>query len=107
MGGLVGVNPRPLTLRELSWMVRGRQSDQWGHTSSLMALLAELKRNRRKKITAYTPADFDPTIDRTKPESNNAPPVSVATLATMIPGSVYTPHAKPEADQKPTVEPEE
>ena len=104
-GGVIGVNPRPLTLRELDWMVTARQQCDWGHTSSLMALMAELKRNRRKKITAYTPADFDPTRRSEPTAASNGGEVSIATLAGMIPGSVYTPHATPETE-KPNVEPE-
>jgi hypothetical protein len=70
-----------------------------------MALLAELKRNRRKKLTAFTPADFDPTIrNETEAAANNAPTVSIATLATMIPGSKYTPHTTQPTDKPNEIE---
>jgi hypothetical protein len=99
--GVVGINPRPLTLRELDWMATARQQCDWGHTSSLMALLAELKRNRRKKITAYTPDDFNPTVQHAADDSSNAPPVSVATMAAMVPGSKYTPTNEPKPNDEP------
>ena len=48
-----------MTLRELCWMAEGRCRDNWAHTSSVMALLANVNRDP-KKSRLFKPADFDP-----------------------------------------------
>jgi len=71
-------------------MVAGRQEAEWGRTSSVMALMAELKRNRKRKLSPWVPADFDPTRDRTDDDDDDTQEtVSIATLASIIPGSKY------------------
>ena len=60
LAGILGVDPGPLTLRELVWMAEARIKQQWAHTASLMALLANAHRDP-KKGRAFKPADFDPT----------------------------------------------
>jgi len=70
-------------------MVQARQKYDWSHTSSMMALMAELKRNRRKQLKAFTPADFDPTKPKHEPDGQT---MTVAGLAKMIPGAKYKPH---------------
>ncbi|HNO80463.1 MAG TPA: hypothetical protein PKN33_20640 [Phycisphaerae bacterium] len=40
-------------------MAEARTRDEWGRTSSLMALLANCNRDP-KKTRAYRPSDFDP-----------------------------------------------
>jgi hypothetical protein len=59
-----------LTLRELAAMAEARRRFTWGAVSSVMALLANLNRNPKKRSRPFTPADFDPT----KPQ---APPITV------------------------------
>lgn len=61
LAGFVGVNPGPLTLRELVWMARARAEDNWAHTSTVLAMLANVHRDP-KKIRAFTPDDFNPLV---------------------------------------------
>ena len=39
VAGMLGVDPNPLTLRELLWMLKGRNKIQWQHTSELLAMI--------------------------------------------------------------------
>ena len=59
----MGVNPGPLTLRELLWMAEGRGKAEWAQTSTLLALLANAHRDP-KKHGVFKPADFDPYQQR-------------------------------------------
>jgi hypothetical protein len=60
------VNPDPFTLRELVKMAEGRGKMEWGQTSCLMALVANILRDPKKgKIS--TPADFNPYFQNRKP----------------------------------------
>lgn len=43
-------------------MATGRQKDQWGHTSHVLCILANV--NRDPKRPAFKPADFNPTVPR-------------------------------------------
>jgi hypothetical protein len=45
-------------------MFEGRQKAEWARTSSSMALLAELNRDRQKKSTPFSPADFNPYAEK-------------------------------------------
>ncbi len=36
-GGVVGVNPKPFTLRELSWMMNARDRKEWDRASMIIA----------------------------------------------------------------------
>jgi len=49
-----------LTLRELDWMAEGRLQAAWAQTSSLMALLASIHRDPKKRRRPYTPDEFNP-----------------------------------------------
>jgi hypothetical protein len=60
--GVLGVDPGPLTLRELAWMVEARRTDQWNHTASLLALLASIHRDPKKRRAPFTPAEFHPLV---------------------------------------------
>jgi len=60
----VGVNPNPLTLRELIWMVGARRQDQWSHTAAVLALTANVHRNPKKRSKPYSPAEFHPLVER-------------------------------------------
>jgi hypothetical protein len=73
-------------------MASARQRSEWSRASSLMCLIANIKRDRKKRLTPYTPDNFDPT----RTPGDVAPGVdgSVATLAALIPGSKYTPKPK-------------
>jgi len=41
-------------------MVEARSRDAWSHTSSLLWIVAESKRDRKKRSRAFTPAEFNP-----------------------------------------------
>jgi hypothetical protein len=41
-------------------MVDARRRECWAHTSSILALLANIHRDRRKKPSPYKPDDFTP-----------------------------------------------
>ena len=60
----MGVDPNPLTLRELIWMVGARRQDQWSHTAAVLALTANVHRNPKKRSKPYSPAEFHPLVDR-------------------------------------------
>jgi hypothetical protein len=51
-----------LTLRELFWMVEGRQRDHWNHTAQLLALFYNAFRGRGQR--ALEPADFHPLVKK-------------------------------------------
>lgn len=53
------MDPGPYTLRELVWMAEARGRDQWTHTSSVLALIANVNRDP-KKTRPYKPSDFNP-----------------------------------------------
>ena len=44
-------------------MTEGRRRDNWSHTSSVMALIANVNRDP-KRSRAFKPADFDPYADK-------------------------------------------
>lgn len=50
-----------MTLRELLQMTHARQQDQWNHTATVMALIANVNRDP-KKGRAFRPADFHPVM---------------------------------------------
>ncbi len=41
-------------------MAEGRQRSEWTQTAALLAMTAEINRDRRKRSEPYTVADFDP-----------------------------------------------
>ena len=49
-------------------MCDARRQDQWSHTAALMALIANVHRNPKKRSRPYLPADFHPLVER-KPVS--------------------------------------
>jgi hypothetical protein len=67
LAGVVGVHPGPWSLRELLAAVKGRQRELWNHTSSLLAQLAEIHRDPKKRPRPYDAAEIHPMRDRKKP----------------------------------------
>lgn len=55
-----------MTLRELVWMVDARRRDEWQHTSAVLAMLANVHRNPKKKPQPFTPAEFNPLVTERK-----------------------------------------
>jgi len=60
LAGVLGVMPGPLTLRELVWMAEARRREAWQHTSSMIATLANIHRDPKKKPRPYAASDFQP-----------------------------------------------
>ena len=60
LAGILGVDPGPLTLRELVWMYAGRRREQWLHTAHVMALLANCHRDPKRRRRPFDIADFLP-----------------------------------------------
>jgi hypothetical protein len=54
------VDPHPLTLRELVAMAEGRTRESWNHTSVVLALLANVHRDPRRRSDPFMPAEFHP-----------------------------------------------
>ena len=48
-----------MTLRELLWMAQAASKERWAHTSTMLALIANVNRDP-KKTRPFKPADFDP-----------------------------------------------
>jgi hypothetical protein len=65
MAGCIGVDPGPLSLRELLWMFEGACREHWGHTSNLMALIANANRDP-KKGKPFKATDFNLYHDKRK-----------------------------------------
>ena len=45
-------------------MAEARSRERWHHTSALLALTANIHRDRRKKPSPYKPEDFNPYYRR-------------------------------------------
>ena len=74
------MNPDEFTLRELVRMAEGRGRLDWGRTSCLMAIVANILRDP-KKTKAVKPADFNPYFQKQKPVMR----VTMAQLKGMFP----------------------
>jgi hypothetical protein len=48
-------------------MVDSRQNNQWDHTASTLAMLAEINRDRKKRKERYTAREFHPFRAKKKP----------------------------------------
>lgn len=65
-----------MTLRELVWMADATARQRWSHTSAVMALLANVHRDPKKKPSPYKPDDFHP-LPRKAPRSRKSERVEV------------------------------
>lgn len=65
MGGIVGIDPGPLSLRELFVMVQARQKEEWNRTAAIMSLVANVNRDP-KKSRAFDIKDFHPMLQKNK-----------------------------------------
>jgi len=64
IAGAVGVDPQGLTLRELLAMHKGKRESLWAVASSQMALLANCHSTKRR----WKPEDFNPVVEKAKPQ---------------------------------------
>ena len=74
------MNPDSFTLSELVKMAEGRGRLEWGQTSCLMALVANILRGP-KKSKPVKPGDFNPYLQKAKPVMK----ITMAQLRGMIP----------------------
>ena len=49
LAGIIGVDPGPLTLRQLVQMAEAKRQHDWNIASSVMALTAEINRDRKRR----------------------------------------------------------
>ncbi len=54
-------------------MAEARSKERWSHTSALLALEANIHRDRKRKPTPYRPSDFNPHRQRPGPATVRAP----------------------------------
>lgn len=47
-------------------MVEGRSRETWRHTSTLVWIVAEVNRSRKKRARPFTPEEFDPYERRSR-----------------------------------------
>lgn len=59
----MGIDPNPLTLRQLLWMAHGVRQSSWGYLSHLMCLIANVNAAKGKR---FKPADFNPMLQKAK-----------------------------------------
>ena len=50
-------------------MAEGRCEQAWAHTSSILAMIAEVNRDRKKRSRPFRPADFNPYAAESKAAS--------------------------------------
>ena len=50
VAGVIGIDPLPLTLRELMWMARAREENLWTKVSHLMASSLNANPFRREEV---------------------------------------------------------
>lgn len=59
--GIVGIDPGPLTVRELFWMLYGRQHAEWGQTSQICATIFNATpRGKKNKNKVFKASEFSP-----------------------------------------------
>lgn len=61
IAGSLPVDIRTLTLRQLVWMMEGRDKFVWNVASSMMSVIANCHRGKGR---AFRPQDFNPTVTR-------------------------------------------
>jgi len=63
-------------------MVEGKQTEEWNHTSAVLAMLANAHRDP-KKTRPFKPGDFHPGVKRAAPEAP-LPKVDISILKTVF-----------------------
>ena len=70
IAGAIGVDPGPMTIRELLEMTEGRSRSLWGHTSAVIATILNV--NRPKGKAPIRPEAVNPWENR-KPRGQRIP----------------------------------
>ena len=60
---MVGVHPGPFKFRHLMVMAEGRERRAWDRAAVVAMLLANANRDRKKKASPFTIADFHPYLE--------------------------------------------
>jgi len=68
IAGAVGINPLPLTLRELVWMAESRNQSVWHPWAVYLSMFANVNRDKKKKPSPFTPQEFMPGYQEVKKE---------------------------------------
>lgn len=63
-------------------MAEAASRDRWAHTAALLWIVAESKRDKKKRARPFSPADFNPWERRAKP-SDNGKRLTVGVLLAM------------------------
>jgi hypothetical protein len=50
-------------------MVQGRRQSEWGQTATIVAMLANQSRDKKKRSKPFEPSDFMPDLDGSKPQA--------------------------------------
>ncbi len=66
-------------------MSEGRAKDQWQHTSSLLAMIANVNRDP-KKTKEFKPSDFNPTLNQSRSDVIVVTKENASLLKTMFTG---------------------
>ena len=54
-------------MRELIWMTEAKRREAWQHTSAILATLANIHRDPKKKPRPYSQDDFNPVASAKRP----------------------------------------
>lgn len=66
-------------------MVEARQRDQWNHTADLMALLANLQRDPKRRARPFERGHFHPLREiRRRPPARTSGRISMDTVETLL-----------------------
>jgi hypothetical protein len=79
---VVGIDPGPLTLRELALMAEGRSRLEWAQTSQLLAML--FNTHRDPKTPAVKPDAFNPYV----PGPAKPPAMSMKAMGGILKGAL-------------------
>lgn len=80
--GITGLDPHPLTLRQLSIAADARIEAAWDQTSVLWALHAEMNRDDKQRRKPFTPYDIHPFYK----SAENVGPRPISELGAMFNG---------------------
>jgi len=97
--GALGVDPLPLTLRQLLWMIEGHKRDAWMRTAWLCALIANCNRDP-KKGRAFTPADFYPGDEAHRDRAIRVDRDGMAAMKRAFTGSAVSPSPKRDKERQ-------
>src|SRR5262245_35831254 len=66
--GILGIHPGEWTLRELMAAAEARSRHHWDIAASILALIANVNRDPKRRHTPFSPAEFNPHVARHRPD---------------------------------------